>query len=331
MKATDEMHFETLTMMFADIEGFSTICENVSPQVLVRVCTEYFEAMCSNVTQHGGTIDKFIGDCIMAIWNAPERLPGHEKDAVAASLAMQDSLMRLHSSWHRQGLPLLKFRLGIHTAVCLVGNFGCIYRVSYTCLGDGVNLAARLEALNKKFGTYICVSHATYQACRGDFHFRKLGRVTVPGKAEVLPVYEVLCDADGLESSARTMDLPGAVRQDDASDMLSTGSASDAGAREVQSPTTKSTSSASSAVETPLLNQVPYHWAYVNQARLLRQAREYEEVYEAMVVGDYAYARKLLAEPLLDVPDKAWAMVGTQLEHTDPGQPWDGVFYFREK
>eukprot|EP00667_Euglena_gracilis_P005954 EG_transcript_6004 len=163
MKANDEMHPETLTIMFADIEGFSTICENETPAALVAVCTEYFEAMCSNIVERNGTIDKFIGDCIMAMWNAPERLPGHERDAVAASLAMQDCVMDLHQLWRSRGLPVLKFRAGIHTGQCLVGNFGCSYRVSYTCLGDGVNLSARLEPLNKKFGTFLCVSHATFE------------------------------------------------------------------------------------------------------------------------------------------------------------------------
>eukprot|EP00667_Euglena_gracilis_P006608 EG_transcript_6666 len=128
MRATDDMHPETLTILFADIEGFSTICENVPPGVLVAVCTEYFEAMCSNIAQRHGIIDKFIGDCIMAIWNAPERQPGHEREAVAAALAMQASVMELHHGWHRRGQPILKFRLGLHTGLCLVGNFGCSYR-----------------------------------------------------------------------------------------------------------------------------------------------------------------------------------------------------------
>eukprot|EP00667_Euglena_gracilis_P007116 EG_transcript_7185 len=101
MKATDEMNPETLSIMFADIEGFSTICENESPSTLVAVCTEYFEAMCSNIVQHHGTIDKFIGDCIMAMWNAPERLYGHEKEAVTAALAMQSSVMEKHEDWQQ--------------------------------------------------------------------------------------------------------------------------------------------------------------------------------------------------------------------------------------
>eukprot|EP00667_Euglena_gracilis_P009105 EG_transcript_9244 len=95
MKSNDRMGNETLTIMFADIEGFSTVCETVPPEVLVEVCTEYFEATCSSIVQAHGTIDKFIGDCIMAMWNAPQRLPGHERDAVMAALAMQDSVMQL--------------------------------------------------------------------------------------------------------------------------------------------------------------------------------------------------------------------------------------------
>eukprot|EP00667_Euglena_gracilis_P006916 EG_transcript_6978 len=115
MRADDKMTAETLTIMFADIEGFSTICENETPAVLVAVCTEYFEAMCSNILDHNGTIDKFIGDCIMAMWNAPDRLPGHERDAVAASLAMQDSVLQLQQHWRGCGWPVLRFRLGLHT------------------------------------------------------------------------------------------------------------------------------------------------------------------------------------------------------------------------
>eukprot|EP00667_Euglena_gracilis_P006866 EG_transcript_6924 len=115
MQASNEMLPETLTVMFADIEGFSTICELESPATLVAVCTEYFEAMCRDIVQQKGTIDKFIGDCIMAMWNAPDPVPRHEREAVAAALAMQGSVMELHTKWRVHGLPVLKFRLGMHT------------------------------------------------------------------------------------------------------------------------------------------------------------------------------------------------------------------------
>eukprot|EP00668_Euglena_longa_P009585 GGOE01011582.1.p1 GENE.GGOE01011582.1~~GGOE01011582.1.p1 ORF type:complete len:836 (-),score=273.17 GGOE01011582.1:1347-3689(-) len=335
MSANDQMHPNELTIMFADIEGFSTVCEKETPSVIVSVCTEYFEAMCSNIIQHNGTIDKFIGDCIMAIWNAPERLLHHQRDAVAASLAMQARVMELHTGWKIRGLPILKFRVGIHTDVCLVGNFGCSYRVSYTCLGDGVNLAARLEALNKKFGTHICVSHATYESCCGHFHFRKLSKVTVPGKAEVLPVYEVVCESEYAEMcTPKGADLPGAANQPpnvphDPNDVecihIDTASVS-------TSPRIAGCRSLDLVVGSPHPGLVPYHWSYVNRAALLKYTQQYEQSYEALVAGDLAWARaQLIARPLQVLPDKAWAALIDQLERTEPGQPWDGVFYFREK
>eukprot|EP00668_Euglena_longa_P028679 GGOE01035978.1.p1 GENE.GGOE01035978.1~~GGOE01035978.1.p1 ORF type:complete len:370 (-),score=110.61 GGOE01035978.1:1408-2439(-) len=343
------MSNETLTIMFADIEGFSTVCEAVPPDVLVEVCSEYFEAACSNIVQTHGTIDKFIGDCIMAIWNAPDSLPGHERDAVAASLAMQNSVMQLQTVWQRRGLPVLKFRLGIHTGTCLVGNFGCSYRVSYTCLGDAVNLAARLEALNKKFGTYLCVSHATYEACHNDFHFRKLAKVTVPGKAEVLPVYEVLCEADDGESAKARLSItypPGTVNltvedipnvydnevDDDVSDVSEAIKLSPRQKQYVKVSSPLVNQSEEMAFDKPQPGQVAYHWVYVDQLALLHQSTQYENAYEAMVTDDVAQARRLLAtKPLLDVPDKAWTILMGQMENTKSGQPWDGVFYFREK
>eukprot|EP00667_Euglena_gracilis_P002463 EG_transcript_2463 len=336
MKATDEMNPETLTIMFADIEGFSTICENVPSSVLVTVCTEYFEAMCSSIVQRNGTIDKFIGDCIMAMWNAPERMPGHEKDAVDAALAMQTSVLQLHPSWQQRGLPLLKFRLGIHTGVCLVGNFGCSYRVSYTSLGDGVNLSARLEALNKKFGTHICVSQATYDGCREHFHFRRLAKVTVPGKTEVLPVYEVLCERDPAESpkpmTPKFAGAPGIANSNGMPDMMSPLSSTNSLDCVLVHHFSPQLKGADRSFEKASPGQVVYHWMYVDRAALLWEAREYELAYEALVAGDRGRAQQLVASKAVPaVPDKAWAALAGQLEHCEPGRPWDGVFYFREK
>eukprot|EP00667_Euglena_gracilis_P000827 EG_transcript_827 len=336
MKATDEMHPETVTIMFADIEGFSTVCETQTPTTLVTVCTEYFEAMCSNVVQRNGTIDKFIGDCIMAIWNAPDHLPGHEKAAVAASLAMQDSVLELHQHWQQRNLPLLKFRLGLHTGVCLVGNFGCSYRVSYTCLGDGVNLSSRLEALNKKFGTYLCVSHATYERCRDDFHFRRLAKVTVPGKAEVLPVYEVLCVAEAAElCTPKGIRPPGVINMslEDLSEETLVSPARGRLRRYLASPQpSPSTENLLPTSHLPSADHVAYHWTYVDRITLLRSARQYELAYEALVAGKAQHARQLLASrPVVGLPDKAWDALAGQLEHCEASEPWDGVFHFREK
>eukprot|EP00667_Euglena_gracilis_P004231 EG_transcript_4249 len=199
--ATDaKMEAATITVMFADIEQFSSLAEVMPPAQLAAVCTEYFEVLCKNVVQCQGTVDKFIGDCVMALWNAPLPNPRHERLAVTAALRMQADLLIQHPVWVWHSLPALKFRLGLHTGSCLVGNFGCSYRVSYTCLGDDVNVASRLEALNKKFGTVVCVSQSTFAGCAPHFHFRHLSKVTVPGRSEVLSVYEPICVAAGGDS-----------------------------------------------------------------------------------------------------------------------------------
>eukprot|EP00667_Euglena_gracilis_P001724 EG_transcript_1725 len=341
MQASNEMHLETLTIMFADIEGFSRICENESPATLVAVCTEYFETMCSSIVQHSGTIDKFIGDCIMAMWNAPERVPHHEREAVAAALAMQTSVMGLHAQWQVRGLPALKFRLGLHTGVCLLGNFGCSYRVNYTCLGDGVNLSSRLEALNKRFGTYLCVSQATYEGCHRDFHFRRLAKVTVPGKAEVLYVYEALCEAQGLPNPelCSPMAPPGAVNLNaNAADVLRGEFGDDAEPMPSAAHPYLQGDSASTAVSSDMLLGlrhptilVAYHWTYVELTALLQHAREYQQAYDALVVGNRAEARSRLSSPHLAVPDPAWYALADQLEHCRGGLRWDGVFRFCDK
>eukprot|EP00906_Rhabdomonas_costata_P003898 RCo005868 len=105
----------------------------------------FFQSMCEEIVATGGILDKFIGDCIMALWNVPRRVEGHASAACRAALRMQTALMGLSEKWCLEGLPEVKFRTGINTARVLVGNYGCDYRINYTALGDGVNLASRLE------------------------------------------------------------------------------------------------------------------------------------------------------------------------------------------
>ena len=309
MHANEKMCERTLTILFADIESFSTFCEILSTEQLAAVCTEYFEVMCKYLVRHNGTIDKFIGDCIMAMWNAPLQKPGHERDAVAAALEMQTGVCGLHASWKQKGLPDLKFRAGIHTGPCLVGNFGCSYRVSYTSLGDTVNLASRLEAINKKFGTYICLSHATYLQAKDTFHFRMLAKVTVPGKSEVVPIYEALfgreevphCSGDSSLDvvDGDTQDTPYVVPRD--------------GPRQRR--------------------QVIYHWQWVDPETLLRQSDRYETAYNALIAGNISKAKATLTQPLLlPCADKAWEALDQQRRQLqEKAAQWDGVFYFTTK
>ncbi len=182
----------TLTLMFSDIEGFTTLSEHLPPDQLARHLGDYLEAMTSAVQAASGTIDKYIGDAVMAFWNAPTSLDEHARHACEAVLACKAATAALYDSAAWQGLPRLVTRYGVHTADVMVGNFGARSRLAYTALGDGVNLAARLEPLCKQYGVTVLVSEATVRAAGDGFAFRRVDRVAVKGKAESIDVFELL-------------------------------------------------------------------------------------------------------------------------------------------
>jgi adenylate cyclase len=195
----------TMTVLFTDLKGFTTFSETVDPEVLGRVIGRYLDAMTSVVFQHGGTLDKFIGDAVMAFWNAPLDEPEHALRACQAALDMQATLERLNDEWQSHGLPRQYMRIGINTGAASVGNMGSSRRFAYTALGDAVNLAARLEPLNNEYGTRICISQATLDAAGGRHAFiaRYLDLVAVKGKREAVPVYELLGRRDDAAVAAR--------------------------------------------------------------------------------------------------------------------------------
>src|SRR5712691_6839796 len=195
----------TMTVLFTDLKGFTTFSETVDPKVLGRVIGRYLDAMTSVVFQHGGTLDKFIGDAVMAFWNAPLDEPEHALRACQAALDMQATLERLNDEWQSLGLPRQYMRIGINTGAASVGNMGSSRRFAYTALGDAVNLAARLEPLNNEYGTRICVSQATLDAAGGRHAFivRYLDLVAVKGKREAVPVYELLGRIDDVAVASR--------------------------------------------------------------------------------------------------------------------------------
>eukprot|EP00670_Eutreptiella_braarudii_P001866 CAMPEP_0174300084 /NCGR_PEP_ID=MMETSP0809-20121228/58261_1 /TAXON_ID=73025 ORGANISM="Eutreptiella gymnastica-like, Strain CCMP1594" /NCGR_SAMPLE_ID=MMETSP0809 /ASSEMBLY_ACC=CAM_ASM_000658 /LENGTH=833 /DNA_ID=CAMNT_0015405617 /DNA_START=163 /DNA_END=2664 /DNA_ORIENTATION=+ len=341
MKASDQMVNRELTVLFADIESFSTISETISPEDLVAVCTPYFEKMCRQIIKRNGCIDKFIGDCIMAMWNAPVETDGHEIDAIASGLAMQDSIQAAHAVWTNAGLPILKFRAGIHSGPCLVGNFGCSHRVAYTCLGDTVNLASRLEALNKKFGSYLMCSDATYQKSKSRFHFRMLAKVTVPGKSEIVPIYEVLALRRGLpelrrpsysntqrrDKSPDPSPRPQALSYEKISTEIHVQEAGDDDVTVMVMPNSVASSEDKAAMTV-------YHWKIVSQAALLDHGAVYEEAYQALNAGRLVEAKnKLATNTEFTATDVAWAALTAQYERQVKGNlpQWDGVFYFEHK
>jgi adenylate cyclase len=181
-----------LTIHFSDIESFTTLSEHLTPTDLVRHLAQYLDCMSETIRDHQGTIDKFIGDGIMAFWNAPNAVPDHAAQACHAALRAQERLAALRPQWEAAGQPAFKARIGLHTGEVIVGNFGTEERFAYTAMGDTVNLASRLEGQNKAYGTYICASEAVRDAAGPAFEWRRLDRVAVVGRHEGTDVYELL-------------------------------------------------------------------------------------------------------------------------------------------
>jgi len=185
-----------LSILFSDLEGFTSLSERLPPGELARALGLYLEAMTGAIRSCGGTIDKFIGDSVMALWNAPALRPDHSRLACKAIIACREAAARLYQSAAWSGLPPLHTRFGVHRDVVMVGHFGSPERLSYTALGDGVNLASRLEGLCKQYGVDAIASQAVVDAAGPEFAFRRLDDVAVRGRRQPVVVYELLGLAD---------------------------------------------------------------------------------------------------------------------------------------
>ncbi|HEY7066600.1 MAG TPA: adenylate/guanylate cyclase domain-containing protein [Chloroflexota bacterium] len=181
-----------LTIHFSDIVGFTSISEALDPTQLVEHLGEYLQAMTEIVRRHDGTIDKFMGDGILAFYNAPNAVPAHAAQACRAALAAHRCLDELRPRWQAAGKPAFRTRIGLHTGEALVGNIGTPERFAYTVIGDAVNLASRLEALNKVYATEILASQEVREAAGPGFVWRQLDRVAVVGRREGTLVNELL-------------------------------------------------------------------------------------------------------------------------------------------
>jgi adenylate cyclase len=188
-----------LTMLFCDVEAFSSLAENSPSQELLIRVSRYLEEVTLAVNEEGGTIDKFIGDAAMAFWGAPAPLADHAWHACAAAVRIQAKMAVLNAQWQAEGLEPLKVRIGIHCDAVMVGNIGSKHRMSYTVMGDGVNIASRLEAINKDYGTSICISQAVYREAGERLDVRRLDEVAVKGRQGKIVIYELL----GLKESER--------------------------------------------------------------------------------------------------------------------------------
>jgi adenylate cyclase len=183
---------KVLSVFFLDFAGFTSMSEKLSPAELVKLMNEYHNEAAEEIFRTDGTIDKYIGDAIMAFWNDPIEQPDHAVRACLTAVAAQRRLRQMALQMKEGGLPELRARIGINTGPATVGNMGARNQVNYTVMGDEVNLASRLEGVNKEFGTDIIVSESTFQPARDRLEARELALIRVKGKKQPVRIYELL-------------------------------------------------------------------------------------------------------------------------------------------
>lgn len=181
-----------ITILFSDVADFTTISESMSPEAMMKQMSHYLKTLGSVIIERHGTIDKYIGDAIMAFWNAPLRDEDHARNACLAALECKAKNEALNAVWSARDEPIFKTRFGVHLGEAVVGNVGSSDRMNYTAIGEAVNLAARLEGLNKHYGTQILVSEPVAQALDGDFLFRVVDRVMPKGATRSVEIFELI-------------------------------------------------------------------------------------------------------------------------------------------
>ncbi len=196
-----------ITVLFTDIRGFTTMSENLDPEDLVKLLHDFLNPMSNIIINQGGTIDKYMGDAIMALFGAPLPQADHPRLACRAALEMAASLEALNRTWAEQGGPPLKVGVGVNTGPVAVGNMGSDRLFDYTAIGDNVNLASRLEGLNKYYNTSILISDATAKALENGFILRDVDLVRVKGKAQGIRIHELIGEGAPDPELARFLEI----------------------------------------------------------------------------------------------------------------------------
>ncbi|MGD8373004.1 MAG: adenylate/guanylate cyclase domain-containing protein [Syntrophobacterales bacterium] len=181
-----------LSVLFSDIRGFTSLAEEMEPETLVHLLNEYLTEMTDVVFEFDGLLDKYIGDAIMAVFGAPLEQIDHPSRACRTALKMLQRLAKMQQKWESEGAPRLDIGIGINTGPMVVGNMGSERRFDYTVMGDSVNLASRLEGINKEYGTQVVISEFTHELVKDDFFCRELDAVRVKGRARPVKIFELL-------------------------------------------------------------------------------------------------------------------------------------------
>ena len=194
-----------VTLLFTDIRNFTTLSEKMPPSQVVSMLNSYFTPMTQCVKSHEGTMDKFLGDGLMAFWNAPVNVEDHPRKAVLAAIEMQRKLAELRPAFQKEFGVAIHVGAGLHTGLAHVGNMGSNELLDYTSIGDAVNLASRLEGLSKQYGVEILVSEATASRMGNDIPRRRLDRIRVKGKSEPVNIFTVFAPGTVLDGAAETV------------------------------------------------------------------------------------------------------------------------------
>ena len=194
-----------MSVLFSDIRGFTTVTENGEAEDIVAQLNEYFSTMVDVVFRHGGTVDKFVGDMVMALFGAQLDDADHAEHAVAAAVEMVAMLGELNRKWAAAGKTRLDIGIGVNSGEMIAGNIGSSSIMSYTVIGDNVNLGSRLESLNKEYRTRIIISDATRLRLKGNYDVRPLGDVVVKGKKKAVTIHEVRVPAPLVTTEEQTI------------------------------------------------------------------------------------------------------------------------------
>jgi adenylate cyclase len=187
------------TIFFSDILGFTSISEHIgSPDKLIKMLNTYMTPMVESILSHKGTIDKFIGDAVMAYWNAPLEVENHADKAVQSAIEQIESLLNINKIIESKYNVTINIGIGLHTGIVTAGDMGAEGRSDYTIIGDNVNLASRLEGLTRYYDVQILISKATYKALKQDYNIRPIDIVEVKGKSNSVEIYEIICNTKNI-------------------------------------------------------------------------------------------------------------------------------------
>jgi adenylate cyclase len=182
-----------VSILFSDVRGFTAMSESMSAENVVEILNEYLTAMVDIVIANNGTLDKYVGDAVMAVWGSPLSDPEHRRRSVTTAVQMMEKLHELQKKWAKEGRPPIDIGIGVHSGHVIAGNMGHLhYKMDYTVIGDDVNTAARLESANKELRSHIIISGATYEGCKDLVEVVQHPPIKVKGKAKALEVYEVV-------------------------------------------------------------------------------------------------------------------------------------------